>query len=310
MYSSFNARALGRSVPAEQAIELAAAAGFEGVDLMVRDLMESGGDPAGLRATMDDLGLRGGSWPLPVDWRGDSARFEHDLNRLPRLAESAARLGLFRTGTWVMPETPHRPASRAGREAHWAEVADLHTRRLGAIARVLADHGGRLGLEAIGVRSVRTGRGWPFVRCLADLHRRLRDLFDAASNVGVVVDVFHLYAAGESVEAGLAWGVERVVSVHVADLPQGAVRDRRAIRDDLRGLPGENGAVDAVSALKRLNEAGYDGPVIAEPLAGCRTLEGLSLEQTARRVAAALRSVLPLATQFPTRNENRPPING
>ena len=40
---------------------------------------------------MDDLGLRGGAWPLPVDWRGDARRFARDLDRLPVLAEAARR---------------------------------------------------------------------------------------------------------------------------------------------------------------------------------------------------------------------------
>ena len=61
--------------------------------------------PELLRARMDGLGLRGGAFPLPVNWRGSAEEFERDLGRLPRHAEAAAALGLFRTGTWVMPET-------------------------------------------------------------------------------------------------------------------------------------------------------------------------------------------------------------
>src|SRR4051794_8100009 len=114
MFSSFNARALGLQLSAAEALDLAAAAGFAGVDLMVRDLVEAGEDRIELRARKDDLGLRGGAWPLPVDWRGARDRFLHDLDRLPRLAEAAATLGLTRTGTWVLPETsPEFPGGRA-----------------------------------------------------------------------------------------------------------------------------------------------------------------------------------------------------
>ncbi len=296
MYASLNARALGLGLSAGEAIDLAAAAGFAGVDLLVRDLVERGEDPRELRARMDGLGLRGGAWPLPVDWRGDAGRFARDLQRLPRLAEAAATLGLFRTGTWVMPETPAVPDSDEARASHRAETVDLHVRRLGAIARVLADHGSRLGLEVIGVESFRTGRGLPFVHRLADLDRVLGALRDEAPNFGILVDGFHLYAAGEEVEAGLSWGVDRVVWVHVADVPASAGPDRRAIRDDDRGLPGENGAVDARSLLRRLAELGYDGPVTAEPLAGCRALAGLSADAAVRRVAEAVRSVWPGST--------------
>ena len=76
MYASWNARAVGLSLSAIESIEVAARAGFAGVDLLVRDLSQSNTDPVELRRRMGDLGLRGGAWPLPVDWRGDAARFE------------------------------------------------------------------------------------------------------------------------------------------------------------------------------------------------------------------------------------------
>ncbi len=104
IYPSWNARAVGLDLKAEGAIEVAAEAGFEGVDLLVRDLVDSGGDVGKLRGRMDDLGLRGGAWPLPVNWRGDAARFRDDLERLHVYADAAFRLDLFRTGTWVFPE--------------------------------------------------------------------------------------------------------------------------------------------------------------------------------------------------------------
>jgi len=109
----------------------------------------------------------------------------------------------------------------------------------------------------------------------------------------VLVDAFHLYAAGEGVEAALAWGVGRVVWVHVADLPPSAPPDRAAIRDHDRGLPGSNGAVESRALLERLRDAGYDGPVTAEPMPGCRELSGLLPPTAVRHVAAALHSVWP-----------------
>lgn len=302
MFMSFNARGVGLDLPVEETLSLAAAAGFGGVDLLVRDLVDSGASPRTLRARMDDLGLRGGAWPLPVSWRGEAGPFARDLQRLPRHAEAAAVLGLLRTGTWVLPETPGRPdparvepdSESESEAAYLASVAALHVERLGAIARVLAEHGVRFGLEVIGVESSRTGRGLPFVTRLGDLGGLLEALSAQAPNVGVLVDGFHLFAAGERVEVGLAWGVDRVVWVHVADLPASVVQpDRRTMRDADRGLPGENGAVPNAALLATLDEAGYDGPVTAEPMAACRTLAGLSPGEVAHRVAAALRSVWP-----------------
>ncbi len=165
---------------------------------------------------------------MPVDWRGDSATFERDLARLPSLAENAACLGLMRTATWVLPEVP------AHQDAH--AVVAFHVERIGRIARVLHGYGIRLGLEV--VSALREGRGEPFVARMADLDPVLGALWDEAPNLGVLLDAFHLYAAGEAIEAGLAWGVERVVWVHVADLPATATGERTAIRDADRGLPG------------------------------------------------------------------------
>jgi sugar phosphate isomerase/epimerase len=295
MYPSFNARALGLDLTATEAIELAASAGFGGVDLPVRDLVDSGGDLHAVRGRMEELGLKGGAWPLPVAWRieDDAGRFERELARLPRYAEAAARLGLERTGTWVLPETPGRPGPGVADSAYLASVAAFHVERLGAIARVLALHGIRLGLEAIGVASSRSGRGLPFVTRLAELKRHLQPLWSAEPNVGLVVDAFHLYAADDDPRPALAHAVRDVVWVHVADLPRSASPDRAAIQDQQRGLPGEHGAVDSARLLKWLAGAGYEGPVTVETMADCRTLAGLSPAEAAQRVAAALRSVWP-----------------
>jgi sugar phosphate isomerase/epimerase len=290
MYASFNARAVGLSLSAAETLELAAGAGFGGVDLLVRDLVDTGEDVDWLRARMDDLGLRGGAFPNPVQWRRDAATFQRDLARLPRLAEAAARLGLQCTGTWVLPETP----ALTGAGADHAAVAQMHLERLGALGRTLEPFGIRLGLEVISVASFRTGCGVPFVTRMADLDPLLKPLLGEAPNVGIVLDGWHLYAAGESVEAGLSWGVEKVVWTHIADLPAEAPRDPLAMNDNIRGLPGENGAIDCTMLLQRLANAGYAGPVTPEPMPGCRTLLHLNPQAVVARVAQALRSVWPL----------------
>ena len=48
MYPSWNARAVGLYLSAEETITIAAEAGFSGVDLLVRDVIESVVDPAEL----------------------------------------------------------------------------------------------------------------------------------------------------------------------------------------------------------------------------------------------------------------------
>ncbi|WP_435019379.1 sugar phosphate isomerase/epimerase family protein [Tundrisphaera sp. TA3] len=294
MYRSFSAKAVGLAhLPAEAAIDLAHEGGFQGVDLLVGDLVKAGSDPRAIRDRIAERGLIPGAWHLPVDWRGDEPAFLRDLAELPRYAAAAAEIGLLRTGTAVLVETPQRPETEEGRAAHLAEVAAMHVRRLGQIARILDDHGIRIGLEVVGVRSFPTGRGIPFITRLADLDPTLEGIWDEASNLGILLDAFHLYAADEPVEAGLARGIGRVAWVHVADLPADVGPDRDRIIDGDRGLPGENGAVDVAGFLRRLKDEGYDGPVTVEPMPRCRSLAGLQPIEVARKVGQALNAAWP-----------------
>ncbi|MFO0959051.1 MAG: TIM barrel protein [Isosphaeraceae bacterium] len=296
MYSSFNARAVGLDLPPDIAIDLAASHGFGGVDLMVRDLVDRGYDPRALRARMDHVGLRGGAWPLSIAWR-DTAEpaFRRDLIGLDRYAEAASILGLMRTGTWVEPEAPL--IGDLGPELSLDIAFDRHLSRLGAIARVLDRHGIRLGLEVIGVESFRPGHGPAFIARLGE--PRLRQLLDCLAQsgpeVGLLLDLWHLYASGEAWEdvQGLVRGVGRIVWVHVADLPAGARPDRGQMIDSLRGLPGDHGAIDCRFILECLSREGFDGPVTAEPLAVHPDWAGLPPDEVVSRISRAMDRVWP-----------------
>ncbi len=296
MYPCWNARAVGLNLSAQDTIEIAAKAGFEGVDLLVRDLVEARADVDGLRGRMDDLNLRGGAWPLPMDWKNDREAFEHDLKRLPAYAATARKLGLERTGTWVRFETdPVEDVDRLS-EADRARLADQATAwqidRLGRIARILDDHGSRLGLEIIGSQVAPSGRGVRLVGTYAELRRRFQRLTAEHPNVGVLVDAFHIFASGEAVDDVLQGGAESVAWVHLADPAQ---LDRSSLRDEERALPGEGGAGVCEVLLASLAKADYQGPITAEPLGRCRALEGLAPPSIAIKTRESLRRVWPEA---------------
>lgn len=295
MYASWNSRAVGLNLTAAESIALAARAGFAGVDLLVRDVVESGVDPFELRKRMDDLGLRGGAWPLPVNWRGDTQQFEEDLARLPRLAEAARTLGLSRTGTWVLPEVPASWEKGGESGAVLSRAVDFHRERLGKIATILREHGSCLGLEVIGVATARAGRGRPFVTCYRDLDRQLADLKENHPNVGILLDGFHAFAAGEKAEDGFIWGTDRVIWVHLCDA---ARADRQSLGDEERSLPGETNLVECGRILRLLNDSGYSGPVTVEPLGRCDSIQGVDPLTVAERTAASLRSVWPGEVEF------------
>ena len=276
---------MGLKLDLANTLRIASEAGFTSVDLMVRDLLDAGQDPREVRLRMEDAGLRGGAFPLPVDWRGEADRFQVDLERLPRIAEAAATMGLAATCTWLLPELPEG----ASREA----TEEMQRHRVGAIARTLGAYGIRLGLEAIGVASFRSGRGEAFVTSLADVDRLFGPLRQEIPTLGLLVDAFHLYAADEPHAAAFAWRAERIAWVHVADLPAGAPIDRASIRDHERGLPGDHGAIDVSGLLAELRSRGYRGPVTCEPLAACAGLLGVEPRMAAMRVREAVEKVWP-----------------
>lgn len=283
MFPSFNALALGLDMEIDEVLGLAHRAGFDGVDLPLRDLLDARTDLVELRQRMDDMGLRAGAFPFPVSWRQDETTYREGLRRLPVFAAAAAQLGLCRTGTWVLPATKNDLKA----------TADWHRDRLGTMARVLADQGISIGIEAIGPRSARAGLGQPFVTRLADIEARLGPLWRDHTNLGLLVDAFHLFAADEPIQVALKWGVGRVVWCHVADLPADATGDRDAIQDDDRGLPGERGRIDCASLLAELEQAGYGGPVTIETRSVSRALRHLGPEGITSAAAAALRRIWP-----------------
>lgn len=291
MFLSFNARALGLDLTAAESIALAHDAGFAGVDLLIRDLVEAGESPEELRKRMDDLGLRPGAWPLPVDWRGSEAKFLADLAALPRLADAAQILGLARTGTWVVPEAP------APTPEDPDPLATLHARhvdRLGAIARALEPRGTRLGLEALGMDSVRAGAGPAHGRRLGDLERLRADLNRDGSGVGWIVDSYHAAASGDT-EAIIKQlgqtGASSVIWVHIANPPLPTSVPKVAWTDADRLLPHEGLAGETLRLLKALAATGYDGPVTIEPLGTCRSLAGKSPREKAELVMASWQSL-------------------
>jgi sugar phosphate isomerase/epimerase len=227
---------------------------------------------------------------LPVNWRGDAARFRDDLERLHVYADAALRLDLLRTGTWVLPEC--LPPT-IGEVDDIRRTTAFHLERLGKIAQVLASHGISLGLEIMGPITARTGTRTAFVQRYADLPGRLGQLRQEHPNVGVLIDAFHLFAAGEGPEEALVWSADAIVSVHVADSAQ---PDPTTVNDHERALPGETGLGDTRALLGLMARRGYEGPVSAEPLGVCASLVGLEPLAAARRTLAAMQSIWPGAS--------------
>jgi sugar phosphate isomerase/epimerase len=218
MLLSFNSRALGLDLGPIQSIQLASKAGFDAVDLLVRDLVDHGPPLHLIADALRERNLRPGAWPLPVQWRGCREVYRLDLARLPVHAQAAQNLGLHATATWVFPAWPDPPPD--GLPSH-KDALGWQVDRLTPIARILTDHGIALGLEIIGIPAARQGAAFPLIHRHADLPVLL-DLFDPSLLVGYLFDSFHLAATDED-PATLLELPERypIVWVHLAELPGG-----------------------------------------------------------------------------------------
>jgi sugar phosphate isomerase/epimerase len=272
--------AIGVRADQREAIRLAHAYGFESVapapaylaglsDTQLEQLCED----------LKDKQLVWGAAGLPVDFRGDEARFEEDLKRLPPLAAALQRAGATRVGTWLSPTHNERT---------YLENFRLHVRRLRRVADVLAESDQRLGLEYVGPKTSWSASRYPFIHTMTETKELLAEI--AMPNAGFVLDSWHWYTAGETVDDLLSLKGSEVVACDLNDAPAGIPVDQQ--RDGSRELPAATGVIDLGSFLRALVTIGYDGPVRAEPFN--RELNALDNEAAVEATAAAMKKALRL----------------
>jgi sugar phosphate isomerase/epimerase len=254
MFKNLSPGAVGiRGLTLPEAIELASRTGFGGIDFGIHEaaaLAEEHGIDH-VRALFADAGVLPGQWGLPVAWRNDE-RWEQDLEALPRLAALGRGLGCTRTSTWC---------PSASNDRTYAENLRWHAARFRPIAQVLAEQGCRLGIEFIGPKTLREGFKHTFIHTLEGM----MELADAigTGNVGLLLDAYHLYTSGGSLDDLDQIRNEDIVTVHVNDAPAGVPRDEQL--DQVRRLPMETGVIDLPGFMRKLQSLGYDGPVTPEP---------------------------------------------
>ena len=254
MYISLNPGVIGvRVANLSERIAAAKDFGFAGVDIDVAeiaDLVDSIGAEA-VRSQLEDAEIIASGWGLPVEWRAGEDHWKRDLALLPRLAKAAAEIGCFRTATWVMP---------ASNEREFEENLAFHIERFRPIAEILGEYGHRLGLEFIGPKTLRSQFKHPIIH---DMPGMLDMAASIGDNVGLLLDVWHLYTShGHNGDVAKLKETD-VVYVHVNDAPYGLKIDQQL--DGTRCLPGETGIIDIRGFLDALRSIGYSGPVVAEP---------------------------------------------
>ena len=208
-----------------------------------------------LSETLADLKAKRLTWSatgLPVDFRKDDKTFQDGLAKLPKFAAGLQRAGASRIGTWLSPSHD---------QFTYRANFQQHTGRLREVARILSDHGIRLGLEYVGTQLLLVGKRYPFVHTMAEARELIAEL--GSLNVGLVLDTWHWWTAGDTAADVLALTNADVVSVDLNDAPKGVAKEQQ--RDNERELPAATGVIDATTFLRALVTIGYDGPVRPEP---------------------------------------------
>jgi sugar phosphate isomerase/epimerase len=252
--------------------------GFQSIDFSIGEAQQMANEHGvdAVRQLFASAGVLPGSWGFPVDFRRDEATWQRDLAALPKQAELAGQLGCLRTATWIMP---------CDNERDFRTNFNFHVARLRPAAQILQEHGIRLGLEFVGPKTLRTTRKYLFVYTLDGMMALCSAL--GTSNMGLLLDIFHLYTSHGTLDDVRMLSNADIVSVHVNDVPTGRAVDEQL--DNQRALPGETGVLDLTGFLHSVRDLHYDGPVTAEPFS--QRLRELAPEQAVAETAASLNKI-------------------
>lgn len=283
MYKSHSWRGLGMTAPdLEMWAQAASEVGFDAIDLPLRDLLEQGSPPEFVRDTLDSYGLSCGASPFPYGWRDSHAEFLSTIEKLGPFLEYTQKIGVERLYTRVEESVP------IGQTRDQALV--WHRERLDQIAEMVGKYHLRLGLETVGVISFRNGKE-PLLANLKTVRHELADVMDRHLSLGLLVDAFHLHASNESLEDAIGPLQDRIIGVHVADLP--TFVERENIIDDQRALPATSNTVPVMEILQGLASMNCSAPVMIETVKCPQDLQGLQLREALELVMKSFKKVWP-----------------
>lgn len=284
MFASLNPGHIGINVSIEAGLELAERHGFGGYDASL-DALHVAVTQLEATAVRDHFvarGLRVGAWNLPfMPYAVSEAAWREWLAKLPALFASAASVGARRACMWILPGSNERA---------YEENFDYHVARFQPIARLLADQGIRLALEFVGPETSLRAFTHPFVRTIPATLELARAI---GPNCGLLLDSWHWHCLGGT-RADLApLTREQIVHVHVNDAPVGV--PVAELQDMSRKLPCTTGVIDLEGFMQALANAGYDGPVTAEPFDS--TINVLPVEEAAAVTGKTTRTTVALAVR-------------
>ena len=272
--------AIGVSAGQRESIQLAARHGFESVEANGSYLAALSDDQhSELMAEMKAQKLVFGAAGLPVEFRRTDALFAEGMKGLAAFAAGLQRAGVTRVSTWLMPCHSTMP---------YLHNFKQHAARLREVAQVLKDQQIRLGLEYVGPKTSWTSQRYSFIHTMAEMKELIAEI--GTGNVGFLLDSWHWYHAGDTVEDLLSLANKDVVAVDLNDAPAGVPKDQQS--DGKRELPCATGVIDVAAFLNALNRIGYDGPVRSEPFN--KALNAMPKDDACAASAKALRQAMSL----------------
>ena len=241
----------GASLPLEERAALAQRSGYQGLDFSLGDI-QSVGSPEAVKAILERHnlepstvgGVLGAQVIVPEE------EWAPALAQVREKAQQAAAVGGARTGT-VLPCRADDP-----KDTLWPLVV----KRIKQLDEALDGTGVRLGMEFLGVKTLRLERPHPFVQSMAEFNTLLEEA--GAKNVGITLDSYHWYSANDTLDTIKQTPANRIVLLHVndaKDLP------RDQLMDQDRLLPGE-GVIPLADWLAAIDSTGFDGFIALEVL--------------------------------------------
>ncbi|MBO3697096.1 sugar phosphate isomerase/epimerase family protein [Roseivirga sp. E12] len=228
-------------------------------------------------AKMKENQITWGTANLPVQFRESAPDFRSDFSRLNETAYALELSGAKRMSTWIMPTHD---------KLTYRQNFDRHTRRLKEVALLLADHDIMLGLEYVGPKTLMSRDKYSFIRTMTEVQELITAINEP--NVGIQLDTFHWYCAGESDQDILNLDPKTIVTVDLNDAKVGRTPDEQL--DWERELPAATGVIDIEKFLIALLQVGYDGPVRAEPFN--EELNKLDNEAALQKTMEAMRKTI------------------
>jgi len=182
--------------------------------------------------------------------------------------------------TWLKPSSNELP---------YLANFKLHAARFREMVRVLDGAGLRIGIEYVAPKTAWASQRYPFIHSMAEMRELISEI--GQGSVGLVLDSWHWYHAGDSGADILALRASDVVSVDLNDAPAGIAKDQMV--DGKRELPAATGIIDGKTFLQSLKRIGFAGPVRAEPFNDA--VRRMSPENAAEAAAEALRKAFTAA---------------